>query len=158
MIQLTVDEKEIRELYKKANRDLKILLENKFGKEFFETIQDRVKTYEDACFELGIDPTKLPNFKEINDQVRVSVIAYYKLTIIARALNEGWNPDYKDFKQGWHIPVFHINDNKTGICFLNTNFISVIDVTTFHLCCKTKELAEYFGRQFIDIWTDYLLI
>ena len=123
-----------------------------FGKEFFKTIQYRVKTYEDACFELGIDP------EEINDQVRVSVIAYYKLTIIAKALNEGWNPDYKDFKQGWHIPIFHINDDKTGICFLNTNFISVLDVTTFHLCCKTKELAEYFGRQFIDIWTDYLLI
>ena len=123
-----------------------------FGKEFFKTIQDRVKTYEDACFEVGIDPA------EINDQVRISVIAYYKLTIIARALNEGWTPDYQNFKQGWHIPIFHINDNKTGICFLNTNFISVLDVTTFHLCCKTKELAEYFGGQFIDIWTDYLLI
>ncbi len=114
-----------------------------FGKEFSKTIQDRVKTYDDACFEVGIDPI------EINDHVRVSVIAYYKLTIIAKAQN---------FKQGWHIPIFHINDNKTGICFLNTNFISVLDVTTFHLCCKTKELAEYFGRQFIDIWTDYLLI
>ena len=45
----------------------------KTQKEFFKTIQDRVKTYDDACFEVGIDPI------EINDQVRVSVIAYYNM-------------------------------------------------------------------------------
>ena len=158
MIQLTVDEKEIRELYKKGSHDLKILLEDKFGKEFFETIQDRVKTYEDACFELGIDPTKLPNFKEINDQVRVSVIAYYKLTIIARALNEGWTPNFKDSGQISYIPAFEINENNTGIFFYFVNMINIYDINSAHLCCKTKELAEYLGRQFIDIWTDYLLI
>ena len=90
-----------------------------FGKEFSKTIQDRVKTYEDACFEVGIDPA------EINDQVRISVIAYYKLTIIARALNEGWTPDYQNFKQGWHIPIFHINDNKTGIYLKKDSTISI---------------------------------
>ena len=65
-----------------------------------KTVMDRVKTFEDACRELGKDhPFALayqntnlrdPEFADDN----IEVLAYLKLRIITAALNEGWTPRF----------------------------------------------------------------
>lgn len=114
------------------------------------------------------------------------LIAGLKLRIICAALNEGWKPIFsKD--ENRYCPLFDIytqseykelNKNKKKYCLplrSNNNVISGEDsvfayaVTTgytglyslmdssMRLVLKTRELAEYCGKQFLPIWADYLL-
>lgn len=54
-----------------------------------------IKSFEDACKALGIDAT-LPDVSAIAERDGQALIATYKLTIIARALNAGWVPDWNN--------------------------------------------------------------
>ena len=69
-----------------------------FGEDTFKPkdIMERVKTFEDACRELGEDHpfvsayTAWIKHEEFDDQE--DILAYMKLRIICAALNEGWEP------------------------------------------------------------------
>ncbi|WP_410221907.1 hypothetical protein [Pedobacter sp.] len=73
-----------------------------------EKITDRVKTYEDACKIFGIDPSKI--MLTYPDQLSVkdanSIVAFAKLQTIAKALNEGWEPDWSNANQPKYYPWF----------------------------------------------------
>lgn len=59
-------------------------------------ITERVKTFEDACKELGEDHKLVQQFKAIQKAIAEDkeATAYFKLGIITAALNEGWEPDF----------------------------------------------------------------
>lgn len=59
-------------------------------------ITERVKTFEDACKELGEDHKLVQQFKAIQEAIAEDkeATAYFKLGIITAALNEGWEPDF----------------------------------------------------------------
>ena len=83
--------------HQSAKASGKQLLENLFGKSTFQlNVMERVKTFEDACAELGIEVPEFANPKNSDDK---AVIAFQKLTIIIRALNEGWRPNWGNFDQ-----------------------------------------------------------
>ena len=126
-----------------------------------QDIRDRVETYEDACRVLGID-TKTPELPNIPERDRRGVTAYYKLIIIARALNEGWEPDWKDREQDKVVPYFHFDrENNTTAGFAYANTADAPSNTTAHLgsrlCFKNETLAEYAATQFEELWRDYIL-
>ena len=54
-------------------------------------ITEKVKTFEDACNVLGIS-TDLPDCSALPGDNR-HIDAYYQLVTIAKALNDGWEPD-----------------------------------------------------------------
>lgn len=65
-------------------------------------VTERIKTFEDACKELG---NEHPFVRTYNEYARnmseenkndVDVIAYLKLRIIVAALNEGWKPKFTE--------------------------------------------------------------
>ena len=126
-----------------------------------QDIRDRVKTYEDACRVLGID-NKTPELPNIPERDRRGVTAYYKLIIIARALNEGWEPDWKDREQDKVVPYFHFdreNNTTAGFAYaLTDNAPSSTDASLgSRLCFKNETLAEYAATQFEELWRDYIL-
>lgn len=59
-------------------------------------ITERVKTFEDACKELGEDHKLVQQFKAIQEAIAEDkeATANFKLGIITAALNEGWEPDF----------------------------------------------------------------
>lgn len=58
-----------------------------------QNVMERVKTFKDACNELGIEHDKwVQDKKDLG--LEADVIAYLKLRIIAAALNEGWKPQF----------------------------------------------------------------
>lgn len=69
-------------------------------KEDLRPVTERVKTFEDACAELGEDNNLVMMFKYIaSDGVTAGsedLVAYLKLRIITAALNEGWKPQFTD--------------------------------------------------------------
>ena len=69
-------------------------------------ITERVKTFEDACKELGEDHKLVKQFKAIEDAIAEDkeATAYFKLGIITAALNEGWEPDFTNDKEYRYFP------------------------------------------------------
>lgn len=136
-----------------------------------KSIMDRVKSYEDACEELGVSPLSEIALEE-------NLLALSKLETIIKALNEGWvatehmddewwypwfyrfdknNKDkYKDYVMARSSCVSHSDGGvafataASDVPYMNSSYCS-------RLALKSMELAKYCGKQFIDLWTDYLL-
>ena len=114
----------------------------------------------------------------------VTAKAYLKLCIIAAALNEGWKPQFTEDEYCWY-PYFYLytkeqydrldEDEKkdcrvvgraNGSAFVNGGVVcaSAFNAWSYsyanngsRLAFRTEELAEYCGKQFIDLWIEYLI-
>lgn len=145
-----------------------------------QNVMERVKTFKDACNELGIEHDKwVQDKKDLG--LEADVIAYLKLRIIAAALNEGWKPQFTTDEYRY-FPWFYLytqseidemsEEEKSRVVF-RSNYSAdahggVAFAVTVHdssnpdtsigsrLAFKTRELAEYAGRQFVEIWADYV--
>lgn len=71
-------------------------------------ITERVKTFEDACRELGEDHPFVLAYQNTNlrdpevAEENRDFLAYMKLRIIAAALNEGWEPQFTEDEWRWY--------------------------------------------------------
>lgn len=71
-------------------------------------ITERVKTFEDACRELGADHPFVLAYQNTNlrdpevAEDNRDILAYMKLRIIAAALNEGWEPEFTEDEWRWY--------------------------------------------------------
>ena len=63
-----------------------------------------IKSYEDACKKVGVDPQALPDVSMIPEEFRKAIINCYKLYIIFKAINNGWIPDWRKYNQGKYYP------------------------------------------------------
>ena len=185
---ISIQKENVLNAYKKASKEQKALLENMFGKDVFnpKDIIERVKTFEDACEELGEDHQYVKAYRE---WMRISyaeckdITAYLKLRIICAALNDGWKPTNSDGECRYY-PWFYIYTKKEyeklnkdekkkcrvvgrqsydayalGFVVFSSVNISTSYSYSYHgsqIIFKTRELAEYCEKQFIDIWSDYL--
>lgn len=150
MKQLVIGEATAKEIYPKASAEIKAMLEDTFGKPYFsDKITDKVKTFDDACNILGINPFDVWQEGDDSDDV-----AYKKLKVIARALNEGWEPDYNDSNQRKWYPWFLLNE--PGFRLLDVNFDYSGSFVGSRLVFKSEELARYAATQFQGLYSDYL--
>ena len=151
-----------RRMYKSAPFHLNFFkrqLEKTLSRKTFKPVHKRIKSYKDACIELGLNPNDIPKVSEfIPIAEQKAIIAFYKLIIIVRALNEEWKPDWKDCMQEKWYPVFKRNDNNGQFEFDCAKCISIFYTELQNpMICKSHEIATYFGKQFSRIWKDYLL-
>lgn len=71
-------------------------------------ITERIKTFKDACAELGNEHPfvksyeKYVNIVSDEEDEEADVIAYLKLRIIVAALNEGWTPKFTEDEWRWY--------------------------------------------------------
>lgn len=117
---------------------------------FFEKITDRIKTFADAWEYFG--KPEIPTFIT-GEQKQIRYFhAIYQMTIICKALNEDWKLNWDNSNEPKYYPYF--NMSPSGFAFEATcNDCPIADAgcgSNFRL--KTSELAEYCGKQFIDIW------
>lgn len=136
-----------------------------------KSIMDRVKSYEDACDVLSrslIDEDKYPPH----------IVALIKLETIVKALNEGWIAT-ECMNDGWWFPWFYrfdkrdkdkfkkyvrsytyfYSDTQGGVAYTSVYHVASLSNANFgsRLALKSDQLAEYCGKQFIQLWCDYLL-
>lgn len=116
--------------------------------------------------------------------VNSDVVAYLKLRIITAALNEGWEPQFtqdEDRWFPWHIlwaeeelsskdekwkrdrcltTMQHHRGEYAGLACANSHNAPSYSTAGIgsRLCFKSDTLAEYAGKQFIDLWMDFYLI
>lgn len=123
-------------------RDLALLHYPELG-----SIIDRVKTYEDACRITG-------DYPDLHQGLSRAEIAYRKLCVVIKALNEGWKPCFGDSNQYKYFPYFKLEDGCQVFNSVN-DWIPGADVPAPSLF-KSRELAKYAGTQFIDLYRDWL--
>lgn len=78
-------------------------------------VTERIKTFEDACAELGDKHPFVIQYKKLYDCFLTDkamnnshdIIAFLKLRIITAALNEGWEPQFTDNEYRYY-PWFYI--------------------------------------------------
>lgn len=177
--------------YNSASEEQKEILEQLFGKAAFRPadVRDRVKTFEDACEELGEDDDFVVQYNLFMENVNMGkcedIISYLKIRIIVAALNEGWEPEFNDSEYRWY-PWFYFYTNKeiedmdeeqkSELCrcvgrssnsanasggLSCANAYSAFSRSNSNrgarLAFKTKELAKYAGKQFIEIYRDFVI-
>lgn len=148
-----------RKMYPSACPEIKTMLEDSFGKKIFsEKIIDRIKTWEDAAEEMGIDPgTSLP-FPIPVGSFQNAANAFFKLDVIATVLLEGVVLDWTNSNQYKYYPWFNKYKPGSGFSFDDSlcGWTFTRTLGGARLCLDTAEKAEYFGRQFIDIFNQFL--
>lgn len=155
---LSIQKKDAMTAFQKADESGKKLLTNLFGNQLPINIKDRIKTFEDACAVLELDPDNiLPYIKQTKDPEQISINAYRKLITIARALNEGWKPDWKNSKELKYYPWFDMSSGSGLSCPGSDHSYSGTTVGS-RLCFKTSDLAIYAANQFADIYTEYFIM
>lgn len=79
----------------------------------------KITSYEDACKVLNIQPINEEVFNAFPKEDQRSMLAYHKLTVITRALNNGWKPNWDDQNEWKYYPLFrYVN---AGLSFALTN-------------------------------------
>ena len=153
---LQITEQNARKLYAKASAEFRTTLEDTFGKEFFSmNITNRIKTYEDACDELGEQPINEDLFRSAG--CTEDEINYRKIKTITRALNEVWVADYTNDKQEKWWPWFKVSSS--GFVFGGTG-CDCSDAGAglgSRICFKDSDLAEYAGKQFTELYKNFIL-
>ena len=125
-----------------------------------DDVTKRIKTVKDACDELGEKHPLVTQYRlsvaaaYIGDPMTEDFIAFLKLRIIAAALNEGWEPTFEKDEERWY-PWFTVKQG--GLVFAYAYGAGSISGAGggVRLVFKSKELAEYAGKQFIDIYKDF---
>lgn len=136
----------------------KKLLEDLFGKENFvpRPITERVKSFEDACDVLGINPGYVLVFDEDTTDIdEINTNAFLKLRTIIKALNEGWVADFSNSSQYKYYPWLKSNGSGLGLSCLDDVDGGSDSPVGSRLYLKSAELARYAGTQFIDIYNEY---
>lgn len=149
-------------------------------------VTERIKTFDDACNALGDEHPLVTQYRLTaaaykGDPMTEDFIAYLKLRIIVAALNEGWEPKFEKGEYRY-FPWFYLytkeqydelDDEEKGRCVLRSggNTISnngFVNCNADHdasysytfggsrLAFRTRELAAYAGRQFIEEWADFM--
>ena len=119
-------------------------------------ITERIKTFEDACAYLGLNPIEvLPPETIYNAKY---LIACAKLAIITKALNEGWEPDWNNPNEYKYYPWFDMRSSGGGFSFGGDVSARTWSNVGSRLCFKSRDLAKYAGEQFLDIYKDFMVI
>ena len=118
-------------------------------------ITERVKTYEDACKELGRQPYNEDQLMKLG--LTKNDIAYQKMVVIVEALNEGWKPDWNDANERKCFPWFWMSPS--SFAYLGSGYAYGIARagSGSRLALKSEELADYCGRQFLQLWKEIIL-
>lgn len=175
---MEINIEKVRAAYDSADNAGKKMIRELFPN-FTELIPEteRIKTLYDACCEIGFDHPFVKNAKQVEllKAYDVNLTAFAHLRIICAALNEGWFSKPEDdtgyfpgFKFFDDTEVKEMNANAVDkLCILESKFDTkyvAVDCTYAEmlisencLLLKTPELAKYCGKQFIDIWMNYLL-
>ncbi len=142
-----------------ATSKQKTLLSNLFGKSVFQkSAIERIRSYEDACSDLGMEPLSASDFMFLPERDRKHAFASHKLTIIIQALNEGWVPNWSNSNEYKYYGYFRYSGSGSGFSYGVCICGRAISGVGSRLVFKSRELAEYAGKQFISIYNDYLTL
>jgi hypothetical protein len=117
-----------------------------------------IKTFEDACKAINVEPTIIPDFSLFPESDRQAMIDHAKLVIIAKAINGDWIPDWKNWGQYKYYSWFEMGSpSGGGFSFDGFDGWDALSSVGSRLCFETREQAKYVGKQFEDLYKSYFV-
>jgi hypothetical protein len=136
-------------------KDVEITLTPDQIKKIKETkteITERIKTFEDACEHQGVN---VDEFYSGCKNLTIDEIAYKKLKIIAKALNENKEPDWNNSNEGKYYPYFDMRSTSGfGFSGAHCGDWRAYTYCGSRLSFRSSKLAEYAGSQFTSIYKE----
>lgn len=145
-----------------------------------QDVTKRIKTFEDACRELGESHPLVKEWQMCGQNLSHDLEAYLRLRIITAALNEGWKPQFIKGERRWYFWYDLITkeqydklsaEDKSrvvgrgggnarasfGLVYAYAYSASSYSYTNYgsRLAFKSEKLADYAGRQFAEIYADF---
>lgn len=121
-----------------------------------DKITDRIETFEDVV-QVAIELGYIKAWRNKSVDETIDEYAYRQLKLISKVLNEGWEPDWSDHSQYKYYPWF---ERKSGVGLSSYGYGCWYSYTNVgsRLCYKSAELAKFAGKQFENIYRDFLTI
>ncbi|WP_051951448.1 hypothetical protein [Flavobacterium sp. ASV13] len=144
---LQINKKDAIKAHDEAGPKSKQLLENLLGKAvFLKSIKERIKSFDDVLSELEILRS---DFDLSNHGLESDEVAYRKAKLVAKALNEGWNPDWSNSNEYKYFPWFKMG-SPSGVGFSFSDFVYWFTFSGVgsRLAFKSADLAYYAGELF----------
>ena len=149
---LQINQADAQKAFSNTDANGKKLLIDLFGKSNLSVnIMDRVKTFDDVLEVNGISKDQ---YRAKYADLEEDEFNYWKIKQICKALNEDWQPDWKDENQTKWIPWFE--SNKSGFSFHCVYYYSWRCSAGSRLCFRSADLAKYAATQFIDVYKLFL--
>lgn len=99
--------------------------------------EKKIASYEDACRVLNIQPINEEVFNIFPKEDQRSMLAYHKLTVITRALNNGWKPNWDDQNEWKYYPLFR---------YVNAGLSCAVTIARLRLRMRISALGFAFPR------------
>ncbi|WP_438423093.1 hypothetical protein [Aquimarina macrocephali] len=146
----------------KAHQDAsnkgKQLLENLLGKKtFLKEVTERIKTMDDVLQELGEQDQDVIDYRILQKPgVSDHIIGNQEAILIAKALNEGYTPDWDKSDEYKYYPWFKMSSSGFR-SHAYARWTTHSDVGS-RLCFKSSKLAKYAGEQFTEVYRKFMII
>lgn len=141
-------------IYNEVPDWMKTVLIDEFGEKTFAKNYTDIKTLEDAMNATG----HTAGYLKMSDPESQDEWAYRMIKMVAKAVNDGWTPDWSNTNQAkWH-PYFAVLPSGSGFLCSGANLYYECTYAGSRLCFESSEKAEYAAKQFEDLYIKYLLI
>ena len=100
----------------------------------------------------------MPDTSDCPKEDRKAYVAFHKLVVITRALNEGWRPDWANTNQPKWFNWWWANGNAGLASAYSYSAPSASHASIgSRLCFKSEALADYAAETFKELYEDYLM-
>lgn len=114
-----------------------------------------IKSYEDACKVLGLKPLADEVFNAFPKAEREDVKAYHQLSVITKAINEGWEPDWTNRKEEKLEPYMYTNNAGLACAFAGRAPSHSHAAIGSRLCFPDYERVAYAVATFGELYKAY---
>ena len=120
-----------------------------------------IRVIDDAVKELGDDDVEVIQYLKLEAAgINGHILHTQMMCVITKALNEGWVPDWHNGNWDKWFNWFNMSSSSSGrfsFVYSDDRLRSISDCGS-RLCFKSKDLAQYAAKQFIDIYEKALTI
>jgi hypothetical protein len=115
---------------------------------------ERIKTVADLLADHGFTQAE---FDRLTANLDSDEKSYRILKMLATSLNEGWTPDWNNDNQYKYYPWFEMVGS-SGFRFYDCGDWYSRSGVGSRLAFKSSELAEYAGKNFTEVYKQFMLI
>jgi hypothetical protein len=152
-MELKIKKETAKKIYADAPDSLKEILIETFGLDTFtRSHYTDIKTFEDACIDQKIGHGAAYFTEGSTDE-----IAYKKLKVVIRAINQGWIPDWNNTDQYKWWPWFVLSSG-FGFSRSDYGYGRTSTLVGSRLCFESEEKSNYAAKQFIDLYEEFITI
>ena len=127
-----------------------------------------IESFEAAAISLAIDPSVLPGTAGLPEKHATAIVSNYKLFIISEAAWAGKVIDWNNYSQYRYYPWFDMETYDTddsgavgsvsGFSFDGYAYDDTYTRVGSRLCFPTRAMAEYAGKQHLQLYRDVFVI